>query len=385
MVFDPLSFGLSAGASLISGIVGAAGQSSANRAAEEQTDLQNRAAMQAYRYNWQETKGKYRYDKDSVKIQRRNIEQELTYQDQTAAKSWNYQMQIRAFDYNNQLRAYEQRKMTAGQQMSFNGLAYDFALQDVARWEQEQNLQLDFEDKSTMMEYKYAQLGQAMAFQEADMVRQQARAAGQLQQQETYVQALKASGEAVARGASGATAEKLASASIAEAGLRTSSIIQQVFNAEQNFGLTSAQIGMKLEQLNDQFYLDKAQLAASRISLTGQAISMRANAAMSKFQADLNAAASIGFEPAIPPMPPKPDILPRPTLQNPYKPTKPPAPVKGVAATTSPFYSFAQTAIPGIAKAAVSAYTPTNGMNQQQQQYSWQQYNPYNNPLSRQS
>jgi hypothetical protein len=224
-------------------------------------------------------------------------------------------MGINNFNYAQEQRAYQLRQQTALQQLDFNNLAFDFSMQDTARWEQEQNLQLDFQEKSTMMEFQYAQRGLQLDFAAADIARQQTLASGQIQQQQAYVQGLKQAGQAIAGSASGVTAEKLAAASIAETGLATSQIIQSVMNAEQNFGLTSAQIGTKLEQLNDTFYLSKAQLAASRLSLDMQADAIRRDATMQKFQADLNAITSIGLEPAIPPALPAPRPSPLPKLQ----------------------------------------------------------------------
>ena len=362
---DPVSLAIGGVSAIAQGIFGGIGQSQQNAAAERQADAINKANLQNWKYQNKEIKRKFQYDTESIKIQRSNIEQELAYNDQTAQKSWNYQMQIRAFDYGNQVREYEQRKLTAGQQLGFNNFAYDFALQDAARWEQEQNIALDFEEKSTMMEFKYAQLGQAMNFQEADAVRQQTRGMAQIEQQKAYVQGLKATGEAQVRGGMGVSAEKAAAASIAETGLTTSAIIQQVFNAEQSFGLTSAEIATNLEQINDKFYLDKAQIAASRVSAANQAKALRVNAAMSKFQADLNALSSIGFGPRIPPAPPKPEALPRPVLQDPFKPKPLPKPIASVPNTVSPILAGLSTAIPGIANAVVSAYTPTPRVNPQ--------------------
>jgi hypothetical protein len=81
---------------------------------------------------------------EGVRIQKQNLKEEYKYRDQTAKDSWRYQMGIRAFDYNQEKRAFALRQKTAAQQLDFNNLALDFSLQDTARWEQEQNIQLDF-------------------------------------------------------------------------------------------------------------------------------------------------------------------------------------------------------------------------------------------------
>ena len=344
---------ISGGASLLGGIFGASAQ---NRAAEEEADIRNEQARQARQFANQNLRTERQQLKEGIKIQKGNIREEYAYRDQTAWDSWRYQMGINNFNYAQEQRAYQLRQQTALQQLNFNNLALDFSMQDTARWEQEQNLQLDFQEKSTMMEYQYAQRGLQLDFVAADVARQQTLASGQLQQQQAYVQGLKQTGQAIAGSAAGVTSEKLAAASIAETGLATSQIIQNVMNAEQNFGLTSAEIGTKLEQLNDTFYLSKAQLAASRLSLDMQGQAIRRDAMMQKFQADLNAITSIGLEPAIPPALPAPRPLPRPTLQKPAKIVPIPKNVEIRAQKTNPFLAGLTAAAPALGSAAVGAF-----------------------------
>ena len=336
--------------------IGAFGADAQNRAAEEQADAANAAAKRIRGYQNQMGRRDRKFLKEGIKIQKGNIREEYAYRDQTAMDSWRYQMGINAFNYAQEQRAYELRQKTALQQLDFNSLALDFSMQDTARWEQEQNLQLDFQEKSTMMEYQYAQRGLQLDFAAADVARQQTLASSQIQQQQAYVQGLKAAGKAIAGSAAGVTAEKMAAASIAETGLATSQIIQNVMNAEQNFGLTSAQIGTKLEQLNDTFYLSKAQLAASRLSLDMQAQAIRRDTLLQKFQADLNAITSIGLEPAIPPALPAPRPLPLPTLQKPAKWIPLPKVTEVKAQTTNPFLAGLQAAAPALGSAAESAF-----------------------------
>ena len=336
--------------------VGAFGANAQNRAAEKQAKIANDAAKQVRGYQNQKGRAERQFLKEGIKIQKKNIREEYAYRDQTAMDSWRYQMGINAFNYAQEQRAYELRQKTALQQLDFNNLSLDFSMQDTARWEQEQNLQLDFQEKSTMMEYQYAQRGLQLDFVAADVARQQTLASGQLQQQQAYVQGLKQTGQAIAGSAAGVTSEKLAAASIAETGLATSQIIQNVMNAEQNFGLTSVEIGTKLEQLNDTFYLSKAQLAASRLSLDMQAQAIRRDTALQKFQADLNAITSIGLEPAIPPALPAPRPLPRPTLQKPAKIVPIPKNVEIRAQKTNPFLAGLTAAAPALGSAAVGAF-----------------------------
>ena len=313
------------------------GAQSQNEASRKQAAAINKKNRMARRFTNENQRRQFKFDKESINIQRQNIEQEYAYQDAIAQDNYRYQMQIQSLDYANQMRAFAKSQQQASQQMDFNRFAYDYALLDSARWEQEQNVMLDFEEKSTMMEFRHKQLGQELNQKTAQAVLNQTRAQGQLQQQAAYVEAMKNMGAAVAKGAAGVSAEKVAQSAIAEAGLRTAAIIEEVFGAEQTFGLSMFDINQKLEMANNQFYLDKAQLAASRVSLANQAKAIRNQAALSKYQADLNAIASVMLEP-LPPVPlPAPRELPRPTLQKPKRPKKLPKVVEVDAQYTDPW------------------------------------------------
>ena len=318
-------------------LLGFFGAQSQNEASRKQAAAINKKNRVARRFTNKNQKRQFKFDKNSINIQRQNIEQEYAYQDAIAQDNYRYQMQIQALDYANQMRAFAKSKQQAAQQMDFNQFAYDYALMDTARWEQEQNVMLDFEEKSTMMEFRHRQLGEVMNQKAAQTTFNQTVAQGQIQQQAAYVEAMKNMGAAVARGASGVTAEKVAQTAIAEAGLRTSAIIEEVFGAKQTFGLSMFDINQKLEMANNQFYLDKAQLAASRVSLANQGKAMRNQAVLGKYQADLNAIASVMLEP-LPPIPlPAPRELPRPTLQKPKRPKKLPKVVEVDAQYTNPW------------------------------------------------
>lgn len=319
--------------SILGGILG---QSSQNSAAKRAESLRYKADLQNYDYQSESQRRAYKYAKEGLAIQRANNLANAAYNDATNMRNWQYQMGIRAFDYAIEQRAYNMRKQQASSQITFNNLSAQLAGVEIDNWKREQTLALDFEEKSTNLEFRYNQLGQVLDFQTADLARQQTRAGSQLEQQKNYVDSLKAKGQAQARGASGVTAEKVAGAAIAEAGLNAAAITQQVFNAEANFGLTSDQINLNLQRMNDQFYLDKSKLAASRVSLDRQAGVAKFTQMMKGMEANLNALYAIGFEPIMGPAPPKPLPTPIPQLQDPLKPLPLPKPIKGAAYTVNP-------------------------------------------------
>jgi hypothetical protein len=348
MVFSPdpvsLGFGL---ANFVGGILGA---NSANEAAEAQAAAELLAARENWIHSNSEARRKFGYDRETLRIQKKNTEEQLAYNDRTALKSYAYQVAQNVFDYNSQVREYELRKMSALQQSAFNSMNYDFAIQDANRFFTEQMLSLDFEEKTTNLEFRYAQLGEALNFQEADIARQQQRASAQIEGQKTAVESLKAAGAAQARGGTGVSAEKAAGVAISEAALNMNSITQQVFNSEQAFGLAANRSAINLERINDTFYLDKAKIAASRVSAANQTVALRANALLNRFQADMDALASVGFGPRQAPLPPAPDRLPRPEFQKPFKPAKTPKPRALAPITTSPILAGLASASPYLAK-----------------------------------
>ena len=361
----PIGLALGIGSSIASGIFGGAQQSAQNKAAQKIAELQYQQALDQFRFNKTSTKRQIKFATEGVAIQRQNIEQQLAYEEATAQQSYRYQMQIQAFDYNNQLRAFNKSKQTASQQLSFNNLAYDYALQDAARFEQEQNVALDFEEKTYTQDFRFNQREQEVNMRGAEIGLQQARAEGQIAKQRSYIEGIKAAGQATARGGMGVSSEKAATAAIAEAGAQTAAIIQQVFSAEQNYGQTRDATNLTLERINDRFYLNKAETAASRVSLRNQTKSIRNRAALDKYQADLNAIASVLLEPMMPPPIPAPLPLPRPTLQDPQpfdkKLFNSIRPRKGTVATTSPLATGLGAALPGLFNAFGNSYDPKTG------------------------
>jgi len=361
----PIGLALGIGSSIAGGIFGGAQQNAQNKAQERLAKIQYQQALDEFRFNKKSTKRQIKFATEGVAIQRRNIEQQLAYEEATAQQSYRYQMQIQAFDFANQVRAYNKSKQTASQQLSFNNLAYDYAIQDAARFEQEQNVALDFEEKTYTQDFRFNQREQEVNMRGAEVNLQQARAEGQINKQRTYVEGIKAAGEAQARGNMGKNSDVVARAAIAEAGAATAAIIQQVFSAEQNYGLTKDATNLTLERLNDRFYLNKAETAASRVSLRNQTKSLRNRAALDKYQADLNALASILLEPMMPPPIPAPLTLPRPVLQNPLPFDKELfnsiRPKKGITGGQNAVVAGIGAALPGVFNAFANSYDPKTG------------------------
>jgi hypothetical protein len=141
-------FGAIAGA-VISGGLGALGQSSANSAAKKQTDLANKAAKQDWKYQNRGIEERNRYAKEGVEISRTNRDLNIALQEQQAADKWSYDMTIRDFQHDGQLRAYGMQKANLALQLNFNESAFAAAEQKQDNWLAEQNLNFDFADLET--------------------------------------------------------------------------------------------------------------------------------------------------------------------------------------------------------------------------------------------
>ena len=360
----PTLLALGIGQAAVGGLFSGLQQSSANRSSRNQQEAQYRANLAQWEYNRETARRQYQFDTQSVRLQARNLRDQLNYQEGTSEQAWRYQMQISAFDYANQQRASNRSRQTAQQQLEFNNVAYDYALQDTARWEREQDLMLDFEESTTMLNYRFAQRGEALNAQQAEAALQERRGMGQLGQQRAYVESLEAMGQAQARGAMGVSSIKNATASIARTGAATAALIQDVLSAENTYGLSMEAVNLKLEQLNDNFYLDRAQIAASRVSLEGQALALRNRALLERRQADINALASVMLEPMVPPAIPRPLELPRPRLQMPIafdaQMWEGVRPERNIVPGASPVLAGLGQFASGAFNAAINSYNPSD-------------------------
>lgn len=269
MPFDPVSLAIGLGGSLVSGIFGGAQQSAQNRAAEKQAQLQHESNLANWRFNKTSARRQYKYDKQTVAIQRANIEQNLAYQEETANQNWRYQMQIQAFDYNNQMRAYNQSLQTGLQQVNYNNLAYDFALQDTARWEQEQNIALDFEDKSTMLEFHYAQRGQALNLLQAQMERQQVGEVAQLKRLQAQMERQQV-GEVAQLKLEEAYIQRQQVGEVAQL-KQQQAYMENVVNPRQMAELETRQAEVNLQQIGAAAQLQQQQAYVDGLKQMGQA------------------------------------------------------------------------------------------------------------------
>jgi len=112
--------------------------------------------------------------------------------------------------------------------------------------------------------------------------------------------------------------------------LQYSNIANQLTTAQQDAGRAQEGIGMKFGQLKQQTDYGRVQLQQSMISAGEQNEADKQRIGMDKYQADINASASLKSVPTAPPQQKLPLMIPDTVYNKVLEPTAPPLPVRGV-------------------------------------------------------
>jgi len=112
--------------------------------------------------------------------------------------------------------------------------------------------------------------------------------------------------------------------------LQYSNIANQLTTAQQDAGRAQEGIGMKFGQLKQQTDYGRVQLQQSMISAGEQNEADKQRIGMDKYQADINASASLKSVPTAPPQQKLPLMIPDTVYNKVLEPVKPPLPVRGI-------------------------------------------------------
>jgi hypothetical protein len=405
MALDPVTIGMTVvttGIDIVLGNNAAAKQKKAADKAAQKTQKYNK---KTWRYEWDETQRRTEHAKNELEITKRNTEANLQFQDDARLQEWEYGMGIRDYRFAQEERAYDESVSRATTQKNYNELAEEQALIDQDRYLQENLIGLNFTEQQTMLDFAAASAGlelkkgqaqakagvtQAQLTGSAEFAKMRAQAeAGTLKQrlgaetelgirqartktllerQQGRIEALKATGAALATGQAGRSARKVAQGIAAESGAREAAGTEQFLlteeaalqkqffdvmgidqqltldtmginqklmfdqqNVVQQLLFTEQEVALDLDKLNNQLYLDKAQIATARDNLRVSDQNVRRRIALERQQADITAEASIRLKPEIAPPLPKPVALPRPEWGEVYEPERPPEPIKGAS------------------------------------------------------
>lgn len=259
---------------------------------------------------WEEQKKEkrrqYKYDKQGLKITKRNTYANLDFQDASRQQEFNYLKARQAFEFAQETKAYNRSVEQATQMTQLADLAEQQANLQQDRYLFEQEIALDLEEEQTALNYRYAAAGLGVD-------RRKAKQAAVSDIRKSSIEGLKARGQAAARGQAGRSAYKSQQSLLAETAAVENEIVNNLFNA-------NLAIDLDLSQLSDQLIMDKTALKLSRTSLKASDKVQRLAFKRDKLQAYMNAAASIALRPEMGPPIPKPLALPRPEFQKVYKP-----------------------------------------------------------------
>jgi len=295
------------------------GASERNAYYERQAENQRKNIRANYEYEWGdpgsdelggEQKRKYDFNVEGLEILKRNTESNISFQEKEREQQYDYGMGIREYENTQNMRAFDASVAGAVSQQSFNEIATQAAIQDQNRYIHEQLLSLAFDETESLLEYGAAASGLGLK-------KRQVKAGAATQAQAERISALKASGQAVARGVSGRSAGKQIQGMIAESGARQAAIIDELmFNAEA--------VDTDFMRLNRQFAIDQVAFETSRESAKLSDMAARTKIQQQALQAAMKAASGIMLKPEIAPPLPTPYALPRPEFQDIYVPKKPP-------------------------------------------------------------
>lgn len=293
------------------------GAHSRNKQARKQAKEQNKADAAAYKFEGEELQRSYEYSKESLEIQKRNTEANISFQEKQLKQQYDYGMGIRAYEYNQELRAYDQSFSEYTQQTSFNTTAEEFALQQQDRYLLEQQIDLALDEDQTYLQYATATRG-------LQLQKQKAVKAAAKTMRDTGLEELRAAGAARARGKAGRSQAKILQSITAEYDRRESDLIDTLMLDVEGIDLELMSKKMQLDI--DQFAFEMTSnnlLAADQFS--------RKQIAMQRRQADMQAEANLMLKPEqVPPLP-KPIALPRPEYQEVYEPKQGPPGAKVIA------------------------------------------------------
>ena len=115
--------------------------------------------IQKWKLDWQDMQDAYAYTKESFDIAKWNADQERNYKNAASIRDWEDKEKLRIFDYNNQVDAYNASKTAYNQQLTFNEIAQELAMNDSTRKYNEQLTDIGFQNKDLLMKLRFAREG----------------------------------------------------------------------------------------------------------------------------------------------------------------------------------------------------------------------------------
>lgn len=184
---------------LVDGLLNLWGSSQTKASQQAELDRKYAYDKKLYRFNWQQAKRDFKYAKRGRNIAIANEAAELGWREATAMQDYQHSMAIRNYEYNMQMQAYNKSEQTYKQQLNFNNIAAQVAMESENRFLEEQRT--------------------ATAFEHQDL----------------FVKALESEGLAAARGQSGRSAAKVIDAIMAQDGRNQAILAESLVSADKQY------------------------------------------------------------------------------------------------------------------------------------------------------
>jgi len=118
----------------------------------QQTAIEHKSNIQNWKFQNKEAIRDWKHAVKGVEIARDNEANERHWRNQTAMRDYTRGMKIRDFEYRMQMRAYNKSEETYKQQLNFNNMAAQVAMESEDRWLDEQFKQTAFQNQDLMVQ-----------------------------------------------------------------------------------------------------------------------------------------------------------------------------------------------------------------------------------------
>ena len=358
--------GASLAVSAIGTAFGIAGGAKADSDNSKAVEAQYEYDTAMYEFDQEERDRLYDYTMDQTDIVRNNTENNINFQEQTSLQSWKFEEEMSIANYNAQVDAYNKSERIFERQVDYNAVAANVAYNqnvdqlrdrktkagfDLERIDQTLNQALakssyakaGIENK---LDGQRKQTGLSKALKGLQYRSQEAEVANKIEDSRSKGQADK--GRLMARGQSGNSVRKGANSIMQQVGTQQARLLDSLtrFDSQYKLGVMKDSQALanftqdskiQINQINtmseyDQMTADRGirEVDESVKSAERAFNSSNLKIANDLFGANLKADAARRSKPGERVAIPKPLQLPRPDIQDPYKPGDPPEPIKGV-------------------------------------------------------
>ena len=362
---DPLTVGALAVSAISTGF-GIFGGVKADNDNSKAIEAQYEYDMEMYEFDLEERDRLYDYTMDQTDIVRNNTENNINFQEQTSLQSWKFEEEMSIANYNAQVDAYNKSERVFERQVDYNATAADIAYQQNQNQLQERRIKAGFDleriDQTlnqALAKSSYAkagienkldgqrkQTGLSKALKGVQYRSQEAEIANKIEDSRSKGQADK--GRLMARGQSGNSVRKGANSIMQQVGTQQARLLDSLtrFDSQYKLGVMKDSQALanftqdskiQINQINtmseyDQMTADRGRREVDESVKSAERAfnSNNLKIANDLFGANLKADAARRSKPGERVAIPKPLELPRPDIQDPYKPGDPPEPIKGV-------------------------------------------------------